>query len=317
MLGNNSRVVDVFAGGGGLSLGFGDAGFNIEAAFDNWDPAIKFYEDNFDHPIVKCDLGNVSLSVSLISKYLPNIIIGGPPCQDFSSAGKRNENLGRADLTLSFAEIVTSIQPAYFVMENVARALTSNAFGKAKQMLVNAGYGLTIRVLDASLCGVPQVRKRLFVIGELHGKDNVLDTFLDANLSTKRITVREHLGRKIDTEYYYRHPRSYYRRAIFSIDEPSPTIRGVNRPIPSGYPGHSGDRSEINENVRSLTTLERALIQTFPDNIKLTGSKTELEQIIGNAVPVKLAEFVGNALSAYLAARAENTENSKEIAKHA
>lgn len=314
MVGNNSRVVDVFAGGGGLSFGFGDAGFHIEAAFDNWDPAIKFYQDNFDHPIIKCDLGDVSHSISQISKYHPNIIIGGPPCQDFSSAGKRNENLGRADLTLSYAEIVTRIKPAFFVMENVARALTSKAFAKAKEMFIEAGYGLSIRVLDASLCGVPQIRKRLFVIGELYGVDNALDPFIDAGLSTKRITVREHLGKKIDTEYYYRHPRSYYRRAIFSIDEPSPTIRGVNRPIPSGYPGHPGDRAEINENVRSLTTLERALIQTFPDTVKLTGSKTDLEQIIGNAVPVKLAEFVGNALSKFLVAKAETNETLRVTA---
>ncbi|MBK6591168.1 MAG: DNA (cytosine-5-)-methyltransferase [Acidobacteria bacterium] len=317
MISNNSRVVDVFAGGGGLSIGFGNAGFNIKAALDNWDPAIKFYEENFDHPIIKCDLGNVSQSVSLINKYNPNIIIGGPPCQDFSSAGKRNENLGRADLTLSFAEIVTCIKPAYFVMENVARALTSNAFAKAKQMFTDAGYGLSIRVLDASLCGVPQIRKRLFVTGELNGTDNALDPYIESSLSTKRITVREYLGDKIDTEYYYRHPRSYYRRAIFSIDEPSPTIRGVNRPIPSGYPGHPGDRSEIDENVRSLSTRERALIQTFPDNIKLTGSKTELEQIIGNAVPVKLAEFVAKALSNYLVTKAGNIEKPRELANRA
>lgn len=317
MLGNNSRVVDLFAGGGGLSFGFRDAGFNIMAALDNWDPAINFYKDNFAHPIFKSDLGDVSTSVALISRYSPNIIIGGPPCQDFSSAGKRNENLGRADLTLSFAEIITTIKPTFFVMENVARALTSKTFAKAKQMFVDAGYGLSIRVIDASLCGVPQIRKRLFVIGELNGFDNALIPFIERGFSPKRITVREHLGEKIDTEFYYRHPRSYHRRAIFSIDEPSPTIRGVNRPIPGGYPGHPGDRSAINENVRSLTTRERALIQTFPETVVLTGSKTELEQIIGNAVPVKLAEFVGNALGAYLATKIQNGIDLQQTAKHA
>ncbi len=300
MLSNNSKVVDVFCGGGGLSLGFENAGFKISAAFDNWDPAIGFYEKNFDHPIVKCDLGNVHAAIPLIKKFQPNLIIGGPPCQDFSSAGKRNENGGRADLTMSFAEVVVGVKPFYFVMENVARALGSSAFSCAEQIFREAGYGLTIRVLDASLCGVPQIRKRLFVIGELGGRDGALDSFIDRDMGTKRMTVRDYLGKKISVENYYRHPRSYHRRAIFSIDEPSPTVRGVNRPIAGGYPGHPGDRAEITDNVRPLTTRERSLIQTFPETFDLTGSKTEIEQIIGNAVPVKLAEFVARTLSKYL-----------------
>ena len=66
------------------------------------------------------------------------------------------------------------------------------------------------------------------------------------------------------------------------------------------YPGHPGDRAALTENIRPLKTRERALIQTFPDTFDFSGSKTEMEQIIGNAVPVRLAEFVGKALSQYL-----------------
>src|ERR1035441_4342758 len=102
------KVVDLFAGCGGLSMGFEKAGFNVVAAFDNWEPAIQTYKANFNHPIIKKDLNDTSNLKDIIS-FKPNIIIGGPPCQDFSSAGHRNENLGRADLTISFAEIIEKV----------------------------------------------------------------------------------------------------------------------------------------------------------------------------------------------------------------
>jgi DNA (cytosine-5)-methyltransferase 1 len=184
-------------------------------------------------------------------------------------------------------------------MENVARAEKSRAFEKAKQILKQAGYGLSQKVLDASLCGVPQQRKRLFLVGELNGEDDSILPYLKKNLSLKPMTVREYFGEKIDIEFYYRHPRSYKRRAVFSIDEPSPTIRGVNRPVPKGYPGHSGDLVKASD-VRPLTTKERSLIQTFPENFEFAGNKADTEQLIGNAVPVKLAEYVARCIYEYM-----------------
>jgi DNA (cytosine-5)-methyltransferase 1 len=102
----------------------------------------------------------------------------------------------------------------------------------------------------------------------------------------------------LGTEYVYRHPRSYARRAIFSIDEPCPTIRGVNRPIPTTYQAHPGDAGPASK-ARPLTTEERARVQTF-ENYKWSGSKTNLEQMIGNAVPVNLACHIAKAISKYL-----------------
>ncbi len=294
------KTIDLFAGGGGLSAGFKNAGFNIIAAFDNWEPAIALYKANFkDHPIVKCDLSNPR-AFEEIAAFSPDIIIGGPPCQDFSSAGKRDETLGRADLTISYANIMSKIRPSFFVMENVDRAFKSKIFSQAKTIFKKAGYGVSIRILDASLCGAPQLRKRLFVIGERDGEDGFLEASLDHHLANKPMTLRNYFGNRLGIEHYYRHPRSYARRAVFSIDEPSPTVRGVNRPVPSGYPGHSGDTSPVNSNVRPLTTKERSMIQTFPQSFVLVGSKTEVEQIIGNAVPVKLAEYVATRLKEYL-----------------
>ncbi|WP_414550404.1 DNA cytosine methyltransferase [Anabaena sp. CCY 0017] len=294
------KVIDLFAGCGGLSLGFENSGFEIVAAFDNWLSAINVYQQNFQHPIFQYDLSQVNSNYALFHKFLPDVIIGGPPCQDFSSAGKRNEDLGRGDLSITFAKIISGVHSQWFVMENVPRFSKSNKYKEFRQILKTAGYGLTEKVLDASLCGVPQKRKRFFCIGELGGEDEKLQPYLDANLSTKPKTIRDYLGNSLGLEYYYRHPRTYQRRAIFSIDEPSPTVRGVNRPIPKNYQQHPRDAAPVTPNSRPLTTRERSYIQTFPDDFIFAGSKTDLEQMIGNAVPVKLAEYIAKCLLMYI-----------------
>jgi DNA (cytosine-5)-methyltransferase 1 len=138
------------------------------------------------------------------------------------------------------------------------------------------------------------------LIGQLDGEDNILSHYLIKNQSKQQMTVFEYLGDDLGIQYFYRHPRSYKRRAIFSIHEPSPTIRGVNRPIPKTYKKHQGDLCDINENLRPLTTIERSYIQTFPKTFKLAGNKSDLEQMIGNAVPVKLAEYVANCILEYI-----------------
>ncbi len=291
------KAIDLFCGGGGLSKGLSDAGIEIVAAFDNWDTAINFYRKNIpSHPIEKLDLMDSKSVSAYLLKYDFNMIVGGPPCQDFSSAGKRDENGGRANLTLSFAETISILRPDFFIMENVDRAQKTQTFTEALTIFKQAGYGLTVAVLDASLCGVPQKRKRVIVFGILNGTDNALIPSIRENQSRKPMTVRDYFGNKLGVQFYYRHPRSYARRAVFSIDEPSPTIRGVNRPVPQGYPGHIGDATPISDKIRPLTTKERSLIQTFPESWDISGSKSEIEQIIGNAVPVKLGEFIGKCL---------------------
>jgi DNA (cytosine-5)-methyltransferase 1 len=303
------EIVDLFSGCGGLSLGFQNAGFEIKSAFDKWEPAVKVYRENFNHPIYDTDLGSED-GLEFVKSLKPQMIIGGPPCQDFSSAGKRDETLGRADLTISFANIVAEAQPEWFVMENVERIMKSHILKDALQIFKNADYGISYQVLDASYCGVPQARKRFFLVGHKNSSDNFLNPYFSKNQSTKQMTVFDYLGNSLNLEYYYRHPRSYMRRGIFSIYEPSATIRGVNRPIPKGYNKHDGDPVEITEKVRPLTTKERSLIQTFPEDFIFNGTKTDLEQIIGNAVPVKLAEFVANCIKEYINDKQENKQIS-------
>ncbi|MBW4622067.1 MAG: DNA cytosine methyltransferase [Cyanosarcina radialis HA8281-LM2] len=300
----NLKVVDLFSGCGGLSLGIQNAGFDVVAGFDNWKLAIGLYQQNFKHPAFLVDLGNLQGEFDIIQRFNPDIIAGGPPCQDFSVAGKRDESLGRGDLTISFTEIITAIKPRFFIMENVDRFVKSTKYQEARKLFKSANYGLSEKIIDASLCGVPQSRKRFFCIGELEGEDKKIEPYLENNLASHSMTVRQYfnsIGKALNIEHYYRHPRSYKRRGVFSIDEPSPTVRGVNRPVPKTYKPHPGDAALISSNVRPLTTIERSYIQTFPDNFVFHGSKTDVEQLIGNAVPVKLAEYVASCLAQYIA----------------
>jgi DNA (cytosine-5)-methyltransferase 1 len=293
------RVVDLFAGCGGMSLGFLRAGSEVVAAFDNWAPAISVYRDNFKHEIHNVDLSSLDI-VPQLQALGAEAIIGGPPCQDFSSAGHRNEKLGRADLTLSFAEIVTRVCPPVFVMENVPTIVKSKLLPRVKSIFKKAGYGMVDMTLDASLCGVPQKRKRYFLIGIMKHKPLGFEDLLKSKMSDKPMSIHDYLGDSLGIEYYFRVPRSYSRRGIFSIHEPSMTIRGVDRPIPKGYPGHPGDPVPLSEKVRVLTPKERSLIQTFPTDFKFNvASKSNLNQMIGNAVPVELARFVAENLMSY------------------
>jgi DNA (cytosine-5)-methyltransferase 1 len=289
------RTVDLFAGCGGFSLGFQQAGFDIVAAFDNWQPAIDIYRDNFTHPIFNQDLGDPD-GYRSISDFSPELIIGGPPCQDFSSAGKRNESVSRANLTRAFADIVCLVQPTWFVMENVSLITRSPLLATVLEQFKENGYGLTSTILNASYCGVPQSRKRYFLIGKLGGMNENMDDILRKNQSIDPMTIFDYLGDSLELEYYYRHPRSYQRRGIFSIHEPSPTVRGVNRPIPKTYQKHPGDACDLNQHLRPLTTIERSYLQTFPKTFKFKGSKSDLEQAIGNAVPVNLAKYVATSI---------------------
>lgn len=288
------RVVDLFSGCGGMSLGFKEAGFDIVGAFDNWDAAVEIYKANFKHPIYKADLSNADY-IQTIKELNPDLIVGGPPCQDYSIAGKR-EMGKRANLTIKFGEIVSQVKPTWVVFENVYNIERFPTLPQLKDILMNAGYGISTKVLDASLCGVPQKRKRFFLVGKLNAINGFFDDAFVANMSNAPMTVRDYLGDALQTQFYYMHPRSYNRRAVFSIDEPSATIRGINRPIPNNYKKHPADKADISDGVRALTARERGYLQTFPDSFSFPGVKTDVELAIGNAVPPALAKYIAKSI---------------------
>ena len=157
-------VVDLFAGAGGLTLGFVQAGFVVISAHDNWDPAVETYRANFGGHISK---GSITADTDIPR---PTIIVGGPPCQGFSSAGLRRADDTRNTLVGEFAELIARIRPLAFVFENVEGFLTG---GNGKfvhellEPLLAAGYRIHLRKINAAHFGVPQHRKRVLVIGGL------------------------------------------------------------------------------------------------------------------------------------------------------
>lgn len=307
------QVIDLFSGCGGLSLGFSSAGFEVLRGFDSWEPAVQTYNANFDHSSEMLDLSDFDLTIDRLKQFKVSdsfpAIIGGPPCQDFSTAGKRVEN-ENADLTRLFAEYICELRPPFFVMENVPNAKNFRVYKSALSQMREQGYHIFTRTFDASMIGAPQKRKRLFAIGAL--KEDISDriqqeifqteAFLGDSFRDEPMTVGRWFGVGNIPKFYYRHPWSYDRRGIFRSSEPSPTIRGVNRPKPPSYEWHEKElRLEGFEEVladpsavRALTSDERKQIQTFPANFELSGPRTVQEQMIGNAVPVMLAYFVAD-----------------------
>ena len=291
------RVVDLFSGCGGLSKGFELADFELTLAVEQWGAARDVYGLNFDHPAKGLDLNNVQEASALVRRERPELIMGGPPCQEFSIAGSRVEG-SKALLTLRFAEIVTSVLPQWFVVENVTGIAKSTTWSAARKILSAAGYGITECVLNAAYYGVPQNRKRFFAIGSLGEEDGFLSSQLEFGQTEDPLSIRAYVGDEFGVDFYYRHPRTWGRRGVFSIDEPSPTIRSTNRPVPPGYTPHQNDAGP-SAVARALTIVERARIQSFPREFKLAGTLTDQNTMVANAVPVLLAEHVAAAIRRY------------------
>lgn len=293
------RVADLFCGCGGLSSGFQSAGHKIVFAADTWSRARLVYDTNFDHASRKLDLSDVVEAAFAVSRQSPEVIVGGPPCQDFSIAGLRTE-AANADLTIAFSEIVRTCRPLWFVMENVPAAASSRAWAIARRRLRAAGYGLTELELDASLYGVPQLRKRAFMIGRMDENEGFLDEDIQDQKADRPLTVREYLGNEFGVECYYRHPRHWGRRAIYSIDEPAATIRSTNRPIPPKYRAHPLDAAPL-DGVRPLNCFQRARLQTFLPEFVFDKSLTpsEVDMMVANAVPVRLADVLADCIEDY------------------
>lgn len=164
MLGAKLTFIDLFAGAGGMGLGFTRAGFVPLAAYDNWDPAVRSYGLNLGQHIHKTPI-NAELEAPEAT-----VIVGGPPCQGFSTAGLRRPGDARNTLVGEFSRLIARLKPSAFVFENVEGFLTS-AEGlfvfELLEPLIEAGYRIHLRKINAANFGVPQHRKRVVAIGGL------------------------------------------------------------------------------------------------------------------------------------------------------
>ena len=164
---NKIKVIGLFSGCGGLDLGFKQAGYDLIWANDILKDACDTYRLNIGDHIVNEDITKIDLDI------IPNadIIIGGPPCQGFSGIGKRDPNDNRSALVYSYLDVVNKVQPKIFLFENVTGIKSSKAvdgskvIDNLKKAFEDIGYHINIYTLNAADYGVPQRRKRVFIIG--------------------------------------------------------------------------------------------------------------------------------------------------------
>jgi len=305
------RVLSLFTGCAGLDLGFEAAGCETVAAVDLDFESCKTLR--YNRP-------NWAVFEGDIREYNPNLsdidlVIGGPPCQGFSSAGKGDPKDPRNFLWKEYMRVVERVKPRALVLENVS-ALTHKKNGDHLSGIMDAlavqGYNFTYGVLNAADFGVPQARRRLVVIGLRDG----VPTLPEPTHIGMHRTVWEAIAdlddeSLFDEEFSHVPPKHAahvasrwsklapgetdpnYRRARLDPDKPATTIRAGGGYGPRG--DHlAGFHPPIHPfKPRQLTVREAARLQSFPDDWLLKGSKTAQGRQIGNAVPVLFAEAIG------------------------
>lgn len=183
---NHPTTIDLFAGAGGMSEGFREAGFQTIFANDVEEPATKTFARN--HPgsrVVAGDIRDIDATKLLAELDMKpgdlDVLVGGPPCQGFSTYGQRSESDLRNQLYVDYLRFLDVFRPKTFVIENVVGMLSMSGgavIDDIRQRLHTLGYGSDVWTLDASLYGVPQKRKRVFITGTQHGG------LLDAPMAT-------------------------------------------------------------------------------------------------------------------------------------
>ena len=168
------RAIDLFSGCGGLSNGFESSGIDTVTAIDNWEDSLNTFKRNHPNSRVELfDLGAKNLKPMFNFLSDVEVVFGGPPCQGFSISGKRDPNDPRNLLYKGFFEVVANLRPKVFVMENVPN-LASMDKGRLileiERDFHSLGYNLNRQILLASDYGVPQNRRRLFLVGTLDEK---------------------------------------------------------------------------------------------------------------------------------------------------
>jgi len=321
------KIASFFSGAGGLDLGFTNVGFKLAFANDNWEGCWKTFEKNHNIEINKKSIIDIS------STEIPEVIgfIGGPPCQSWSLAGAmRGINDSRGQLFYNYINLIKEKQPLFFLAENVAGIMSPTHYNEFMKIIVafkKIGYNVTYKLLDARDYSVPQERKRVIIVGyhEKLGKnfefpkpDERLLTLKDAigdlpdpvsakerNKTVKDLKIpnHEYMNGGFSTIYMS-------RNRVRSWDEPSFTIQAGGRHAPI-HP-QAPKMKFIDQNKREfiqgkehlyrrLSVRECARIQTFPDNfIFYYEDVADGYKMIGNAVPVKLAEAIANKIKSDL-----------------
>lgn len=331
------NVISLFSGCGGLDLGFERAGFEVAVA-NEFDASI--YETfKANHPrthLIEGDVRNVTKEdiVPFLSGEVDGII-GGPPCQSWSEAGAlRGIEDARGQLFFDYIRILKEFSPKFFLAENVSGMLAnrhSEAVQNILKLFEDAGYDVTLTLVNAKDYGVAEERKRVFYIGL---RKNLNISFVFPKGSTedddKKITLRDiiwdlqetavpsgsknhHNPDAINNNEYFTgtfSPIFMSRNRVKSWDEQAFTVQASGRQCqlhPQAPKMEKFDKDDCRFAVgsehlyRRMTVREVARIQGFPDDFKFIYEDTnDAYKMIGNAVPVNLAYEIAVAIKLFL-----------------
>jgi DNA (cytosine-5)-methyltransferase 1 len=350
-------AIDCFAGAGGLAWGLQGAGFHLVAAFDSDRSAVATYRRNIGSHITECEVHAVTGTDLLITAGVRRgeitLVAGGPPCQGFSNQRRGHDVDPRNELIFEFLRLVREIFPKCFLMENVSSMGTrgKTIFAEFIKKAHFAGYRTSWKILNAADFGVPQMRRRMFVIG-----------------------LREDLPTAFTFPIPTHRPSDYVSVSMAIRNLPSPgsvaplkianheqdNISDLNRVrishVPQGggrehipkelqLPCHAAASVERagHRNVygrlhwdrpsgtittkcnsftrgrfahpaenRNITMREAARLQSFPDEFVFEGNKVDVAHQIGNAVPPALAKSLGLSIIAALEERTSTLRAADE-----
>jgi DNA (cytosine-5)-methyltransferase 1 len=300
------KAISLFAGVGGVCLGFKNAGFDIVFANDFDKNATITYNANFSHGVVHAPIETIN------EKDIPDadIVLFGFPCQAFSIAGyQKGFSDNRGHLFFEALRIIKAKKPKSFFLENVKNLVShdnGNTFKIIKNELENAGYFIKYKVLNSKDYGnVPQNRERIFMVGFLSKENWDNFEFPEEIKLTKKITDITHPNEKKDDKYYYNNTK--YAKEMLEVIKNQNTVyqwrriyirenkSGVSPTLTAnmGTGGHNVPLILDNFGVRKLTPRECFLLQGFPESFILPNiAQSHLYKQAGNSVTVSVVEQI-------------------------
>lgn len=309
----DSLVLDLFAGCGGLSLGFEAQGFYTQGFEMNSDYC-NTYEKNLKGTCIQ-----TVLSFETELPYAP-VVIGGPPCQPFSVNGEQKGLHDSRNCLPIFIASIAKIKPQIFIFENVRGLMYRNKWylDEVIHSLAELGYIVEAKLLNAVDYGIPQKRERLIVVGHKGGFSfpprvacQVMASQAIGDSATLTSPEAKYLTPSMD-EYVARYEKASAckRPRDLHLDQPSRTLTCRN------LAGATGDMMRIklgDGRRRRLFVREAARLQSFPDWFTFYGTETSQFNQIGNAVPPLLAYHLAASVRQYLENDAALDTNAQAI----
>jgi DNA (cytosine-5)-methyltransferase 1 len=310
------RTLDLFAGVGGIRLGFEKEGFKTIFANDFDKTCKETYDLNFNDPkLIVADIWKIDI------KEIPefDILLGGFPCQPFSVAGYRKgfkDEKGRGNLFFRIAEILEERKPKALLLENV-KNLKGHDKGKTfkiiKETLEKLGYHIKVEILNSATHGnLPQNRERIFIVGFLNKEKAESFDFPKQMILTRNF--RQFTANEADDKYYY-NDKPLYERIKNDINSEYTVYqwrRGYVRANKKGIcptltanmglGGHNVPIIKNHKGIRKLTPKECFLLQGFPENFKLPENlaDSKLYHQAGNSVSIPIIQKIAENMKIVL-----------------